>query len=37
MQESTSDPLDLNKRQMQDGQYYTPPPSDGGMREQVHE
>ena len=36
MQDSTYDPLDLNKRQMHSGQYDIPP-ADGGTWDQLHE
>ena len=37
MQESTSDPLDLNKKQAHNGQYDAPPSLDGRMWDQVQE
>ena len=36
MQDSTIDPLDLNKRQVQSGQYDVPPPPDSGTWDQLH-
>ena len=37
MQDNTSDPLNLNKRQRHNVQYGVPPPSDGGIWDQLHE
>ena len=36
MQDSTGDPLHLDKRQRHSRQHDTPPPSDGGTWEQFH-
>ena len=37
MQESTSNPLDWDERQMHNGKYAVPPPPDGGLWDQLQE